>query len=323
MSLARIYQFFSGAQFLLPGFPLRQDVPQGGTIVAWPCLRMELSRNDELVALEYAWGLLPMPVRLAYRNLCESRFVHAGRLPPPPVASALVVGPLLPPRPVSAPSVVRAHRSDLRSTAPTYVLALLELKAAGGPLRYTELAVRLASKGYRITVESVLGSMSGFYSTPRGKAVLVRVGKGEYELRPDWREHCDLELRQELESVEVPVGKGRAPQTALAPVTPANGSGNSSSSRASATALKASPDGEAPDAFLPAEVTVGPATFQRAFLQKLAYRYWTFISSWCCSSPNLLTTTFLQVNLLTTSSRMIFSKRPRCPFTTATLPRRW
>ena len=303
ISLARVYQFFSGVQETLTGFPLRQSLAHGSILISWPGLRMEFSPEEKLVAIEYAWGLLPLRVRLTYRNLCEARFLYKSVMPP-----AAVVSPndnhspilsksnqiaAVPPQVIqsSPASGIRSSgnsgnngalvsttvtRSDAHGSKqpPTYVLALLELRESRCSLRYTEIAMKLTNKGYKITIESVLGSMSGFYSTQRGKAVLTRVGKGEYELKSDWESLCDPELRQEMLAVRRYAGAPGAPPTftgvSSAPSPASAPVSTSSRKRASAGAPLNQPM-NADSTTLPEEVTVGPATFQRVFLQKLAY----------------------------------------------------
>ncbi len=77
-----------------------------------------------------------------------------------------------------------------------YILAMIELKEAGRPLRYADISARLAAKGYRFGPDSVMGSLSGFYSTVRGKSLLNRVGKGEYELRSNFERGSEPDVEQ-------------------------------------------------------------------------------------------------------------------------------
>ncbi len=82
---------------------------------------------------------------------------------------------------------------------------MIELKEAGRPLKYAEISARLSAKGYRFGPDSVMGSLSGFYSTARGKSLLNRVGKGEYELRHDGVGQAALRAELETQAAKAKV----------------------------------------------------------------------------------------------------------------------
>jgi hypothetical protein len=132
---------------------------------------------------------------------------------PPPVAAAppaqpvpVLSGPAAAALARTRETVFSAGPGHSSEEKPVYILAMIELKEAGRPLRYADISARLAAKGYRFGPDSVMGSLSGFYSTPRGKSLLNRVGKGEYELRTNYEGEGAV--------VQNPAG-GTAPAVAL------------------------------------------------------------------------------------------------------------
>jgi hypothetical protein len=240
VTITNARRFFNFSDPALEGFP-EESGSEAGKRFVWPGLILDFDADEKLAGIEYQWTILTTAVKNTYQSLCHVRYALAAAFPP----ASLVTRPLqatwvryhqqlrqtqeqilqqrqqtasrpapegyraAPPAP---PVVRKADSLQLTSPnggppdeKPVYILAMIELKEAGRPLKYAEISARLSAKGYRFGPDSVMGSLSGFYSTARGKSLLNRVGKGEYELRHDGAGQAALRAELETQAAKAKV----------------------------------------------------------------------------------------------------------------------